>query len=339
MTVTIKDIASHCGVSVATVSRAMNNTSFVDPEKKEMILSYAREQGWQASNIATSLKSGKTKTVAIMANTLNGINNKIIVEEVALQLQDQGLHTFIGLYGITAESQLELLSSYQSRQLDALAVIAPRLQALEEELKTFVKKKTRVILVNENKIDGCALVTFDFKAQGEMAMAHMIDAGHREVLFIGQLGHHQEVKSLDDFSSPWIPPFKQVTGASEVAQQTGIDFNMTDHVFSDNYDDFSYIEEAMLSTKASAIICSTPYITARVYELIEKHDKALRGKFSVLSIGWDPLMLGFSPTPDYLDIGREELGKAISTLILDKHYDAANDVFIQPRLITGGRNE
>ena len=46
---TIKDVASKCGVSTATVSRAINNNGYVSKELKDMILSACSELGYSLS--------------------------------------------------------------------------------------------------------------------------------------------------------------------------------------------------------------------------------------------------------------------------------------------------
>ena len=50
--VTRKDIASRLGVSVSVVSRALNNSGYVDREKKEQILELARELGYSREPVA-----------------------------------------------------------------------------------------------------------------------------------------------------------------------------------------------------------------------------------------------------------------------------------------------
>lgn len=66
MAVTIKDIARYCKVGVATVSRAINNTGYVQTDLKKHILARVKELDWSPSNSATTLKTGKSNTVAII---------------------------------------------------------------------------------------------------------------------------------------------------------------------------------------------------------------------------------------------------------------------------------
>jgi DNA-binding LacI/PurR family transcriptional regulator len=70
MSLTIRDIAKGCNVSIATVSRAMNESGYVKVAMKKQILDYARENGWRTSYVAQSLKKGENCTVALLVNSL-----------------------------------------------------------------------------------------------------------------------------------------------------------------------------------------------------------------------------------------------------------------------------
>ncbi len=61
--VTRKDIAQKAGVSVSVVSRALNNSGYVDAEKKKKILKIAQELGFYPNPVAMSLMSRHTKQV------------------------------------------------------------------------------------------------------------------------------------------------------------------------------------------------------------------------------------------------------------------------------------
>ena len=61
--VTRKDIAQMAGVSVSVVSRALNNSGYVNKDKKKEIIRLAKEMGYQANPIAISLANKRTKQI------------------------------------------------------------------------------------------------------------------------------------------------------------------------------------------------------------------------------------------------------------------------------------
>ena len=58
--VSIKDIAEKCGVSIATVSKALNNHNDVNENTKKFIEQTAKELGYFPNSQARALKTNKT---------------------------------------------------------------------------------------------------------------------------------------------------------------------------------------------------------------------------------------------------------------------------------------
>ena len=69
--VSMKDIAEYCGVSVSTVSKALNGRQDVGDETKERILAAARELGYTANTAARALKTNRTYSIGIVFTDLS----------------------------------------------------------------------------------------------------------------------------------------------------------------------------------------------------------------------------------------------------------------------------
>ena len=66
MKVKIVDVAREANVSVATVSRVVNNIPLVNEETRERVLAAIKKTGYKPNAIARSLKIQKTNTLGIM---------------------------------------------------------------------------------------------------------------------------------------------------------------------------------------------------------------------------------------------------------------------------------
>lgn len=69
---TIRDIAKQCGVSVSTVSRALNNHPDIRPDTKEMIMKVIKETGFVPNDSARYLKRSEANSIALL---VKGITN------------------------------------------------------------------------------------------------------------------------------------------------------------------------------------------------------------------------------------------------------------------------
>lgn len=63
---TMKDIAEHFGVSIATVSRALNGSARVSEEKRNLICEYAHANNFYPNDIAKSLRNSHKQPVKVI---------------------------------------------------------------------------------------------------------------------------------------------------------------------------------------------------------------------------------------------------------------------------------
>lgn len=84
---TIKDIANLCGVSVSTVSRAINDSEGISSKTRNRILKTIKEVGYEPDTNARNLKISKNKIISVL---IKGITNpfftpmiKVIEEEIS----------------------------------------------------------------------------------------------------------------------------------------------------------------------------------------------------------------------------------------------------------------
>lgn len=68
---TLKDVAQLACVDVSTVSRALNNTSYVHPETKARIMAAAKELGYRPNVIAQALRQGRRHTIGVIVPRLH----------------------------------------------------------------------------------------------------------------------------------------------------------------------------------------------------------------------------------------------------------------------------
>ena len=64
--VSMKDIAAACNVSVASVSKALNDHDDISKETKEMIRKVAREMGYLPNAQARALKTSRTHNIGVL---------------------------------------------------------------------------------------------------------------------------------------------------------------------------------------------------------------------------------------------------------------------------------
>ena len=86
---TIRDIARLAGVSVTTVSRALNNAPEINSQTRERVLQVCREQGYRSNLLARSLVSSRTRVLGVILPELSGPFHASIVLHLERYAQEQ----------------------------------------------------------------------------------------------------------------------------------------------------------------------------------------------------------------------------------------------------------
>ncbi len=138
--ITIYEVAEKAGVSLATVSRVLNNSPKVRPATKEKIEKVIKELGYQPNLIARGLASRKSNTIAVLVNDMakssigeltNGIvdvaqlygytikiislNGELNIEEIYAKLQSEVVDGILRLDDNTSEDQFEFIKVFEER--------------------------------------------------------------------------------------------------------------------------------------------------------------------------------------------------------------------------------
>ena len=92
---TLKDVAKLANVDVSTVSRALNNTSYVHPDTKERIYAAAKELGYHPNVMAQALRQGKRHTIGVVVPRLHMAIFSEILQGIEQQASELGYATLI----------------------------------------------------------------------------------------------------------------------------------------------------------------------------------------------------------------------------------------------------
>ena len=93
--VSMKDISKACGVSVATVSKALNDHSDIGEETKQHIRQVARQMGYSPNLSARALKTNKTHGIGVLFVDEGYIKEEGSPEEIFKNPQDAHLKDFL----------------------------------------------------------------------------------------------------------------------------------------------------------------------------------------------------------------------------------------------------
>jgi LacI family transcriptional regulator len=182
---TIKEIARRADVSVATVSRVLNNTVNVRPAVRDRVLAIVHESGYEPDPIARSLRTQATYTVGFIIRDLVDTVFSTMAQGVDDVLREQGYTLLLSTSSHDPVRDAHQLATLRSRRVDGfiLAISEETSPALIAE----IRKTTRPIILLDREMEGTTTdaVLTDYLPGTRDAIAYLKSLGHKRIGYIG----------------------------------------------------------------------------------------------------------------------------------------------------------
>ena len=195
MRATIKDVARAAGVSVATVSRALNGADNVLPHTKQRITDAARELRFTPSGAARSLITRRTDTIGALLPDLHGEYFSELIRGIDQAARARGLHLLLSSSHGDAEEAAAALRSMNGR-VDGLLVMSPHADA--SFLSQNLPAKLPAVLINTAiDLPEHSRFSVDNFGGAQMMTRHLVATGRKRIAFIrGPEENHEAQERL-----------------------------------------------------------------------------------------------------------------------------------------------
>lgn len=179
---TARDVARHAGVSVATVSRVLNDSSVVTPATRDRVRAAIDELGFRRSATARSLSVGRSQAIGVVAPFFTTPSVVERLRGVVGRLARRGYDLLLLDIEEPEQRANALLDFAQRDRVDGLLVIS--LPLSDEEVTVLKRDKLPVVLVDVAHPQLPHVVIDDIHG-GELAAGHLLAKGHRRIGFVG----------------------------------------------------------------------------------------------------------------------------------------------------------
>jgi LacI family transcriptional regulator len=185
LSASIKEVALKAGVSIATVSRVINDKGPVAVETRQRILAAIEQLRYVPHGAARSLITNQTDTIGVLLPDLYGEFFSEVIRGIDLAARRSGFHVLIsGFHSDRAEIEA-VLRALRGR-VDGLIVLSPDVDA--QGLRRNLPETLPVVLLN-TRVKGREGAAFDAinvdNYGGAFAMArHLASLGHRRIALI-----------------------------------------------------------------------------------------------------------------------------------------------------------
>jgi len=209
---TIQDVAKAAGVSVATVSRVINNSKSVSDETRELVLETIKKLNYQPNLLGRNLRRAETRLILILLPSIsNPFYSKLVkgAEDVA---HKNGYNVMLCNTDSDIKRERVYLEHLKNRLADGLIFMSPEID--KDEL-TNISKKYPVVQCSEYK-EGADVprISIDNMAAAYKAVKHLIGIGHRRIGMISVRNEYVSTKQRE-------------LGYRKALEDSGIDFDST----------------------------------------------------------------------------------------------------------------
>lgn len=183
--VTLKDIARHCGLSVATVSKAINGMSDISETTARRIRDTAREMGYMPNAAARSMKTGSSMTIGLLlflgeCSVWTHNYFASIADAIQRVVQTSG-YDLVPVNCSAAEKMGSYLNYCRSRNYDGLVVMSGLYT--DSTLVDLINSEIPLVTIDYEFHHRGAVLSDNLQGMREL-VRYAYDRGHRQIAFI-----------------------------------------------------------------------------------------------------------------------------------------------------------
>ncbi|MCL5075983.1 MAG: LacI family transcriptional regulator [Chloroflexi bacterium] len=303
---TIKDVARHAGVSVATVSRALNRPSVVHPDTRVKVLQAIEELQYIPNSFARSLTTQRSGLIGLVVPEITNPFFSYVAQGCEEQLRNHQYGMVLCRTGLQGAGETGIYRLLRGRQVDGVILVSPPLS--DRALPEFIQD-TPVVYVDHDPSSASAdVICIDNAGGGRLAAEHLIGQGHCHIaIVVGFPGTYAGAARLQGFR--------------EVVREHGLVLP-TNYVEADGFnltEGASAAERLMaLDLHPTAIFASNDLLALGLLRGLQVLGWRVPDDVALVGFGDLPLCQFSTPSLTSVVVDKHELGRQAAELLVSR---------------------
>jgi DNA-binding LacI/PurR family transcriptional regulator len=310
---TIRDVAAKAGVSVATVSRVLNDSGYADAQTRARVMQAAAELNYQRNVNWSRLKSQSSQTILFLLGNRQGLVGMQMRLLVACErtLRSNGYDLIFARYEYSAQSRPAELPLprvlEQQGGVDGVLLAGVHHANL---LKVLDKRQLPFAMLG-NSFEGPAehiehnCVFYDDRSAMQEAADYLIRIGHRRIAFLGN-------RSL-----PWFQRrYEGYLQAMTLKELTASEVSANWQVGNTDYGQLATAQLLRSENPPTAILAGNDELAAGAWKELTKRRISIPKDMSLLGLGDRPEFTILEPALTSIAVFEEQLGERLSSMLL-----------------------
>ncbi|SES05617.1 transcriptional regulator, LacI family [Gracilibacillus ureilyticus] len=323
MKITIYDVAEKAGVSIATVSKVINNTGNMRDTTRQKVMKVMEELNYFPSVMASALTGKKTQTLGLLVPDISNPFFSEMARTIEDRAHERGLSVIMCSTDEDEEKEKKYLELLRRKQVDGF-IIASSFH--EKKLLEDIKSAgiPLVMLTQDAGSLGVTSVSVDDFTGGYEATSHLLSLGHQNIVIITE----QRLSSK-----------MRLYGFREAYETYGYNYDesMVYQTVASIENGKTCLEEILKrSDQPTAVFACNDLIAIGVIQ--GAREQGIRIPQDLSIVGFDNTILATTTVPSLTTVAQpvNEMGKKVVDVIvsnINKEEENAERILFKPKLI------
>jgi DNA-binding LacI/PurR family transcriptional regulator len=181
--VDIRTVAQRAGVSIATVSRVMNQVSSVDAKLAARVQKASKELNYTPNTQARALVSGRSRLIGLIVSEITNPFFPELIQAFEAAAVERGYEILIGSTNYSSERMTQCVRRMVERKVEGVAVMTFGMD--EDLLQELSGRGIPVVSVGSTRtLESATSIEIDYRKGIREAVQHLAVMGHRDISFI-----------------------------------------------------------------------------------------------------------------------------------------------------------
>lgn len=314
--ITILDIAKQLNVSIATVSRALNDDPVVSKKTKKKIFDLANEVGYRHNRFAANLRQQKTHTIGVLVHELNSNFITSVLAGIEKVTTEAGYDIIIAHSGEDFEKEKANAMNLFHKRVDGLIASLSFDTTSLDHFLPFEKKGIPVVFFDrvEENSDTIKVVIDNYRA-GYLATQHLLDQGCKRIAIVtASLKRNVYAKRYKGYVDAQfdknITVDTQLVMVKDLSEQSGIE---------------CALEILGMDPMPDGVFITNDFVAAQCMRTLKEHGIRIPDDIAVVGFNNDAISRIVEPTLTTIDYPGADLGQ-IAAKNLVEHLKGEKDI-------------
>lgn len=284
--VNIYDIAKKAGVSIATVSRVINENGPVSASTTNKVLSVIEELGYKPNIFAKGLTTNSMRIIGVLTTNITDLYYASAINAIEQSAKKAGYDILLSCTSDSLEDKKKHIGLLIDKRVDGLILIGSIFKEAHNNAHIINAARTLPVVTLNSCVEGCGVysVYCDDAAGARAAVEYLIIKGRKKIAYVYDVSTYSGLNKLDGYKAamqsaslqPFI--FATMSGISGGTQAA----------------------DALLLQDSDGIICSEDELAIGVLKRLNERRVDVPGRIAV--IGYNDSLLARCTNPELASV-------------------------------------